>query len=47
MGYLDFYTEFGRTGAGLDYSEVTPGSDIRNLIGMLIQVCLNCDLIAL
>ncbi|KIJ96687.1 hypothetical protein K443DRAFT_10432 [Laccaria amethystina LaAM-08-1] len=37
MGYLDFNTEFGRTGAGLDYSEVTPGSDIRNLIDKLKQ----------
>lgn len=34
-GHRDFNTELGRTGAGLDYSEVTPGSDLHNLIDKL------------
>ena len=46
MGYHDFNIELGRTGAGLDYSDIMPGSNLHNLIGMLIWVCLDCVLIA-
>ena len=31
--YRDFNTKLGKTGAGLKYEDVTPGSDIHNLIG--------------
>ena len=36
--YREFNLKLGRTGAGLKYSEIEPGSAIYNLIGKL-YVC--------
>jgi len=34
--YRDFNKELGKTGAGLEYDDIIPGSDIHNLIGTFI-----------
>jgi len=43
--YCDFNNKLSQTGAGLEYSEVTPGSDILNVIGMQ-SICFVRTLIA-
>jgi len=43
--YRDFNNELSQRGAGLEYSEVTPGSNISNLIGMQ-SICFARTLIA-